>query len=83
MPICTGIRTERQLICGGNMQEIILIGIACLIIVYIFILFVFRAIYFCFVIKQDPIESVKIFKPKGLLKIFAKEKKEDNNAKWG
>lgn len=67
----------------GVMENILLYGGICLLILFIFILFVFRAIYFTFVLKTDPLESVKVFKPKGLLKLFKKEKQEADNAKWG
>ena len=74
---------EQVLIYGGKMKEILIYGTIYLIIVFVFLLFVFRVIYFTFVIKQDPLQSVKVIKAEGIFKIYKQEKKQDENSKWG
>ena len=55
-----------------------------LILAYIFILMVLRAVFYVFVVKSDPIKSLKVIdKPKGLFKLYKKEQKEAENSKWG
>lgn len=66
------------------MKEILIYGSICLVIIYIFILMVLRAVFYTFVVKSDPLQSLKIVeKPKGLFKLYKKEQKEENNSKWG
>ena len=66
------------------MKEIIIFGAILLVIVYIFILMVLRAVFYVFVVKSDPLKSLKIVdKPKGLFKLYKKEQKEAENSKWG
>ena len=66
------------------MQEIIIYGAISLFIIYIFILMVLRAVFYVFVVKSDPIKSLKVIdKPKGLFKLYKKEQKEAENSKWG
>lgn len=66
------------------MKEQILYFSLYLILAYIFILMVLRAVFYVFVVKSDPIKSLKIIdKPKGLFKIYKKEQKEAENSKWG
>ena len=66
------------------LREILIYGAIYLIVIYIFILMVLRAVFYTFVVKSDPLKSLKIVdKPKGLFKIYKKEKQEEANAKWG
>lgn len=66
------------------MKEILIYGSICLVIIYIFILMILRAVFYTFVVKSDPLQSLKIVdKPKGLFKIYKKEKQEEANSKWG
>ena len=60
-----------------------------LILAYIFILMVLRAVYFTFVLKKEPLQSLNIvpkirFKVKkgSLLEIAEKEKKNEEMSKW-
>ena len=84
MPIL--IRTREQIrVCGGNIvKEILIYGSICLVVIYVFILMVLRAVFYTFVVKSDPLQSLKVVnKPKGLFKIYKKEKQEEANSKWG
>ena len=61
-----------------------------LILAYIFILMVLRAVYFTFVLKKDPLQSLKVvpkirFKVKkgSVLEIAEKEKKQEKLSQWG
>ena len=60
-----------------------------LILTYFFILMVLRAVYFTFVLKKEPLESLNIvpkirFKVKkgSLLEMSEKEKKAEKLSKW-
>ncbi|MBQ1392166.1 MAG: hypothetical protein IIY81_01250 [Lachnospiraceae bacterium] len=60
-----------------------------LILAYIFILMVLRAVYFTFVLKKEPLQSLNIvpkikFKVKkgSVLEIAEKEKKQEEYSKW-
>ena len=61
-----------------------------LILAYIFILMVLRAVYFTFVLKKEPLQSLNIipkikFKVKkgSVLEIAEKEKKQEKLSQWG
>ncbi|MCR4663659.1 MAG: hypothetical protein K5622_07255 [Endomicrobiaceae bacterium] len=61
-----------------------------LILAYIFILMVLRAVYFTFVLKKEPLQSLNIipkikFKVKkgSILDIAEKERKAERISKWG
>ena len=61
-----------------------------LVLTYVFILMVLRAVYFTFVLKKEPLESLKIvpkikFKVKkgSVLEMAEKEKTAENQSKWG
>ena len=61
-----------------------------LILAYIFILMVLRAIYFTFVLKKEPLRSLNVIpkikwktKKGSLLEIAEKEKKAERLSKWG
>lgn len=61
-----------------------------LILAYIFVLMVLRAVYFTFVLKKDPLQSLNIipkikFKVKkgSILDITEKERKAERISKWG
>ena len=69
-------------------EQLIYFG-AFLILAYIFILMVLRAVYFTFVLKKEPLQSLNIipkirFKVKkgSLLEIAEKEKKNEEMSKW-
>lgn len=60
-----------------------------LILAYIFILMVLRAVYFTFVLKKEPLQSLNVipkikFKVKkgSVLEIAEKEKKQEEYSKW-
>lgn len=73
-----------QVVGGFIVKEILIYGSICLVIIYIFILMILRAVFYTFVVKSDPLQSLKIVdKPKGLFKIYKKEKQEETNSKWG
>lgn len=71
------------------MKEIIIFGAILLVIIYIFILMVLRAVYFTFVLKKEPLQSLNIV-PKikwktnkgSLLEKMEKEAKQDKMSKW-
>ena len=61
-----------------------------LILAYFFVLMVLRCVYYTFVLKKEPLESLKIvpkikFKVKkgSVLEIAEKEKTAENQSKWG
>ena len=61
-----------------------------LILAYIFVLMVLRAVYFTFVLKKEPLQSLNIipkikFKVKkgSILDITEKERKAERISKWG
>lgn len=89
MQIFTDTKKE-VLICGGNMKEGLIYYAIYLILGYVFVLMVLRAIYFVFVLKKEPLESVKII-PKirfkinkgSVLDIAKKEEKAEKLSKWG
>ena len=70
-------------------EQLIYFG-AFLILAYIFILLVLRAVYYTFVLKKEPLESLKLipkirFKVKkgSVLEIAEKEKKQEKLSQWG
>ena len=70
-------------------EEIIYFGIF-LILAYVFVLMVLRAVYFTFVLKKEPLQSLNIipkikFKVKkgSILEMSEKEKKMEELSKWG
>lgn len=70
-------------------EELIYFGIF-LILAYVFVLMVLRAVYFTFVLKKEPLQSLNIvpkirFKVKkgSLLEIAEKEKRAERLSKWG
>lgn len=61
-----------------------------LILAYVFVLMVLRAVYFTFVLKKEPLQSLNIvpkirFKVKkgSLLEMAEKEKRAERLSKWG
>jgi hypothetical protein len=61
-----------------------------LILTYIFILMVLRAVYYVFVLKKEPLESLKVIpkikwktKKGSMLEIAEKEQKAERLSKWG
>ena len=69
-------------------EQLIYFG-AFLILAYVFILMVLRAVYFTFVLKKEPLQSLNIvpkikFKVKkgSVLEIAEKEKKQEEYSKW-
>ena len=61
-----------------------------LILAYIFILMVLRAVYYTFVLKKEPLQSLNVipkirFKVKkgSVLEIAEKEKKQEKYSQWG
>ena len=66
------------------LKDILIYGAIYLLLVYIFILMVLRAVFYTFVLKDNPVKSLKVIeKPKGLFKLYKKEQKEAENSKWG
>jgi len=70
-------------------EQLIYFG-AFLILAYVFVLMVLRAVYFVFVLKKEPLQSLNIvpkirFKVKkgSLLEIAEKEKRAERLSKWG
>ena len=70
-------------------EELFCFGIF-LILAYVFVLMVLRAVYFTFVLKKEPLQSLNIvpkirFKVKkgSLLEIAEKEKRAERLSKWG
>ena len=75
---------------GGRMKENLVYYAIYLILAYFFVLMVLRGVYFTFVLKKGPLESLKIvpkikFKVKkgSVLEIAEKEKTAENQSKWG
>lgn len=71
------------------MKEFLVYYCIYLILAYIFILMVLRAVYFTFVLKKEPLQSLNIipkirFKVKkgSVLEIAEKEKKQEEYSKW-
>ena len=61
-----------------------------LILAYVFVLMVLRAVYYTFVLKKEPLQSLNIvpkirFKVKkgSVLEIAEKEKKQEKYSQWG
>lgn len=61
-----------------------------LILAYIFVLMVLRAVYFTFVLKKEPLQSLNVIpkikwktKKGSLLEKIEKEKKAERLSKWG
>ena len=61
-----------------------------LVLTYVFILMVLRAVYFTFVLKKEPLESLKVIpkikwktKKGSMLDIAEKEQKAERLSKWG
>ena len=70
-------------------EELFCFGIF-LILAYVFVLMVLRAVYFTFVLKKEPLQSLNIvpkirFKVKkgSLLEMAEKEKRAERLSKWG
>lgn len=70
-------------------EQLIYFGIF-LILAYIFVLMVLRAVYFTFVLKKEPLQSLNIVpkikwktKKGSLLEKIEKEKKAERLSKWG
>ena len=71
------------------MKEFFVYYCMCLILAYIFILMVLRGVYYTFVLKKEPLQSLNIipkikFKVKkgSVLEIAEKEKKQEEYSKW-
>lgn len=61
-----------------------------LILAYVFVLMVLRAVYFTFVLKKEPLQSLNVIpkikwkvKKDSLLEISEKQKKAESLSKWG
>ncbi len=61
-----------------------------LILAYVFVLMVLRAVYFTFVLKKEPLQSLNVIpkikwktKKGSLLEKIEKEKKAERLSKWG
>ena len=72
------------------MKEFFVYYCMCLILAYIFILMVLRGVYYTFVLKKEPLQSLNIipkikFKVKkgSVLEIAEKEKKQEKLSQWG
>ena len=72
------------------MKEFLVYYCIYLILAYIFILLVLRGVYYTFVLKKEPLESLKLipkirFKVKkgSVLEIAEKEKKQEKLSQWG
>ena len=70
-------------------EQLIYFGIF-LILAYIFVLMVLRAVYYTFVLKKEPLQSLNVipkirFKVKkgSVLEIAEKEKKQEKYSQWG
>ena len=79
-----------MVVCGGRMKENLVYYAIYLILAYFFVLMVLRGVYYTFVLKKEPLESLKIvpkikFKVKkgSVLEIAEKEKTAENQSKWG
>ena len=72
------------------MKENLVYFVIFLILAYIFVLMVLRAVYYTFVLKKEPLQSLNIipkikFKVKkgSVLEIAEKEKKQEKLSQWG
>lgn len=70
-----------------GMKEQLLYFALYLVLSYVFILMVLRAVYYTFVLKKEPLEALKVipkFKVKkgSLLEKIEKEKKQEKMSKW-
>ena len=72
------------------MKELLIYYCIYLILAYIFILLVLRGVYYTFVLKKEPLQSLNIipkikFKVKkgSVLEIAEKEKKQEKLSQWG
>ena len=72
------------------MKEFLVYYCIYLILAYIFILMVLRGVYYTFVLKKEPLQSLNIipkikFKVKkgSVLEIAEKEKKQEKLSQWG
>lgn len=72
------------------MKEFLVYYCIYLILAYIFILLVLRGVYYTFVLKKEPLQSLNIipkikFKVKkgSVLEIAEKEKKQEKLSQWG
>ena len=72
------------------MKEFLVYYCIYLILAYIFILLVLRGVYYTFVLKKEPLQSLDIipkikFKVKkgSVLEIAEKEKKQEKLSQWG
>lgn len=61
-----------------------------LILAYVFVLMILRAVYFTFVLKKEPLQSLNVIpkikwktKKGSLLEKIEKEKKAERLSKWG
>ena len=70
-------------------EQLIYFG-AFLILAYVFVLMVLRAVYFTFVLKKEPLQSLNVIpkikwkvKKGSMLEIAEKEKKAERLSKWG
>lgn len=71
------------------MKELLIYYCIYLILAYIFILLVLRGVYYTFVLKKEPLQSLKVI-PKikwktnkgSLLEKMEKEAKQDKMSKW-
>lgn len=72
------------------MKEFLLYYAIYLILAYVFVLMVLRGVYYTFVLKKEPLESLKIvpkkifkIKRKSILEMSKKEKQAESQSKWG
>ena len=72
------------------MKEFLVYYCIYLILAYIFVLMVLRGVYYTFVLKKEPLQSLNIipkikFKVKkgSVLEIAEKEKKQEKLSQWG
>jgi len=72
------------------MKEQIIYFALFLILAYIFILMVLRAVYFTFVLKKEPLQSLNVIpkikwktKKGSMLEVAEKEQKAERLSKWG
>lgn len=71
------------------MKEFLLYYAIYLILAYIFVLMVLRGVYYTFVLKKEPLESLKIVpkkvfkvKRRSILEMSEKEKQQERLSKW-
>ena len=72
------------------MKEFLLYYAIYLILAYVFVLMVLRGVYYTFVLKKEPLESLKIVpkkifkvRRKSILEMSKKEKQAESQSKWG